>query len=284
MLEAIWNTRSYFFWLIVISVVCALAERVRPWRKKQGFFRREILHDMFLLFFNGHYFGILFAYLTAWLAQWWLPLIESAQAWNLLEGWPILLQALFYFILKDFLDWNVHNLLHRVPFLWEFHKLHHSITEMDWIGNFRFHWMEIVVYQGLTYFPLVILGVDPTVLLFVAIANTLIGHLSHSNLNITWGPLRYILNSSRMHIWHHMHNFPRDRRKGVNFGISLSLWDWLFRTAYWPAKNECPTQQPDSLGYPGMERMPKSMIARFFKPFGYSYRKAITGAKGLLKR
>jgi sterol desaturase/sphingolipid hydroxylase (fatty acid hydroxylase superfamily) len=126
--------------------------------------------------------------------------------------------------------------------------------------------MESVVYQSLTYLPLVILGVDPLVILCVAIFATLMGHLSHSNLDITWGPLRYVFNSSRMHIWHHMRNFPQHSPSGVNFGISLSLWDWLFRTAYWPTKDESPGQQPERLGFPGMEKMPGSLPWRFLSP------------------
>ncbi len=280
MLHILWDTRGYFFWLLVISVGCAVAERIRPWRRGQRFLRREFLQDVFWLFFNGHYFALLFAYVTAILAQWMFPVIESARSWNLLAAWPLAAQALAYFVVKDLLDWCVHNLLHRVPALWEFHKLHHSIVDMDWIGNFRFHWMEIVVYQGLTYFPLVVLGVDPIVLLLVAIASTLIGHLNHSNLDITWGPLRYLFNSSRMHIWHHMKNFPTGRKLGVNFGISLSIWDWLFRTAYWPARSECPAQQPDALGYPGMEALPRSLPARLVWPLVQGIRVLLRGKGG----
>lgn len=266
MLQILWDTRGYFFWLLVISILCAVAERIKPWRAGQKLFRREFLHDLFWLFFNGHYFGVLFALVTAHLARWFFPVIERLEAWNLLAAWPLVAQALVYFVAKDFLDWCVHNLLHRVPALWEFHKLHHSITEMDWIGNFRFHWMEIVVYQGLTYLPLVILGVDGSVLFAVAITATLIGHLNHSNLNLTWGPLRYVFNSSRMHIWHHMHDFPPSHARGLNFGISLSVWDWIFDTAYWPNRNESPQQQPEALGFPGMERMPRSLLGRFLSP------------------
>ena len=57
------------------------------------------------------------------------------------------MQFIAFFLLKDFLEWCIHNLLHRVPWLWEFHKLHHTIEELDWIGNFRFHWMEVVIYE-----------------------------------------------------------------------------------------------------------------------------------------
>jgi sterol desaturase/sphingolipid hydroxylase (fatty acid hydroxylase superfamily) len=266
MLHFLWDTRGYFFWLLVISTGCLVAERIRPWRRGRKLFRKEFFHDLFWLFFNGHYFSVLFAYVAAFLALGLFPVLTAAKSWNLLGGWPIVAQFLVYFLLKDFLDWCVHNLLHRVPALWEFHKLHHSIVEMDWIGNFRFHWMEIIVYQGLTYFPLVILGVDPLVILLVAIASTLIGHLNHSNLDISWGPLRYLFNSSRMHIWHHTAHLPDGRPAGVNFGISLSVWDWMFHTAYWPAPCECPSQQPEYLGFPDMDKMPRSLPARFVSP------------------
>ena len=74
-----------------------------------------------------------------------------------------------FFLLKDFIEWNIHRLLHNVPWLWEFHKLHHSIERLDGIGNFRFYWAEIVVYKTLSYLPLVILGINSTVILIIGI-------------------------------------------------------------------------------------------------------------------
>lgn len=266
MLSVLWDTRGYFFWLLVISVACLIAERIRPWRAGQKVFRPQFFQDLFWLFFNGHYFAVLFAQATAALASWLAPILHEAKSVQLLADQALALQFAAYFLLKDFLDWCVHNLLHRVPALWEVHKLHHSIVDMDWIGNFRFHWLEIVVYQGLTYFPLVVLGVDPRVLLLIAIASTLIGHLNHSNLDLTWGPLRYVLNSPRMHIWHHGADMPADRPTGVNFGISLSLWDWLFGTVHWPGRDSVPAQMPVTLGFRGMEDFPKNVMRRFIHP------------------
>ncbi|MEZ4765120.1 MAG: sterol desaturase family protein [Calditrichia bacterium] len=66
-----------------------------------------------------------------------LPVPESLA---LLSDYPLWAQFIIFFILKDFIEWNIHRMLHTIPWLWEFHKLHHSIEEMDWIGNFRFHW------------------------------------------------------------------------------------------------------------------------------------------------
>lgn len=78
-----------------------------------------------------------------------------------------------------------------------------------------------------------------------------IGHFNHSNIRVPLGPLRYLLNNPQMHTWHHARNYPVSHQYGVNFGISLSVWDYLFRTAYVPPNND---NVP--LGYSGDEDMP----------------------------
>ncbi len=264
MLNVIWNTRGYFFWLLVVSLFCWILERLWPWRKQQKAFRKGIGQDFFWLIFNGHYAGILLAYISSWLilqlnhflSDWQIPTPESI---HLLATTPLWLQFVVFLVSKDLLEWCVHNLLHRVPWLWEFHKLHHSIEELDWIGNMRFHWMEIVVYKSLTYLPLVMLGVDGRVILWIAVVSTLIGHMNHSNLKISWGPLRYLINSPRMHVWHH--DVILRGEHGKNYGIVFSLWDWLFGTAYMP-----PEGQPQKLGFESMEKFPRGLLPRLIYP------------------
>lgn len=263
MFRMIWDTRGYFFWLLVVSFLCLFLERMRPWRKDQRVFRPQFAQDLFWLFFNGHYLGILIAMAAARLFAWASPAFERLKEIKLLGQQPFVVQFIAFFVIKDFLDWAIHNLLHRVDWLWNFHKVHHSIQEMDWIGNFRFHWMEVVVYQSLTYLPLAVLGADSRVVLAIAVVGTLIGHLNHSNLNFTWGPLRRVLNSPRMHVWHHARETPADRPAGVNFGVCLSLWDWIFGTAQLPTEGEL---QPARLGFRGDETFPRGLAGRFFHP------------------
>ena len=256
---------QYYFWLAAISIFVFILERITPWRREQKVFRQGIWQDMFWLVFNGHYFGVLLAILSGKLLQaintflygHGLPVPESL---NLIQGTPLWLQFLVFFILKDFIEWNIHRMLHIVPLFWEFHKLHHSIEELDWIGNMRFHWMEIIIYKTLSYLPLAVLGVDTNIIFIIAIVNTLIGHLNHSNLPISWGPFKYIINSPKMHIWHH--DVVMRGRGGQNFGITLSIWDWWFGTAYMPEEG-----QPEQLGFADMEAYPKNVIARLFYPF-----------------
>ena len=266
MLNIIWDTRGYFFWLLAVSLFCWILERLTPWRPRQGAWRDQIGQDFFWLVFNGHYAGVLVAFVAAWfflqigrLAGGW-PL-SSPESIRLLAETPLWVQLVTFLVLKDFLEWCIHNLLHRVPLLWGFHKLHHSIEELDWIGNMRFHWMEIVVYKSLTYLPLVLLGVDGKVILWVAVFSTLIGHLNHANLRISWGPFRYVLNSPRMHVWHH--DVALHGRYGQNFAVVFSLWDWFFQTAYLPDEGE----QPGRLGFIGMEVFPRGLIGRLIYPF-----------------
>lgn len=266
MLNIIWDTRGYFFWLLAISFLCWILERLAPWRPQQQAWRAQFGQDLFWLVFNGHYAGVLLAFITGWLLQqvgqllggWPLPPPSSLR---LLAATPLWIQFFVLLVVKDFLEWLVHQLLHRVPWLWEFHKLHHSITQLDWIGNMRFHWMEIAAYKGLTYLPLVILGVEGQVILWIAVFSTLIGHLNHANLRLDWGPLRYVLNSSRFHAWHH--DVVLHGPHGQNYAILFSVWDWLFGTAYLPATQE----QPARIGFEHMETFPRDLLPRLVYPF-----------------
>ena len=256
---------QYWFWLVAISVAVAVAERLAPWRKSQPAWRPELPQDLFWLAFNGHGFAVLAdpALRLLWGALSgafvWGFSIEPGQA-RLLSALPWWGQLPLAMLAIDFIEWSVHNLLHRLAPLWRLHRVHHSIHIMDWIGNFRFHWTESVIYGLFRYLPLMALGVDPRVGMAAAAIGTTIGHLNHSNLNLSWGPLRFVLNSPRMHLWHHEAELRG--AAGVNFGIVFSLWDWLFRTAYLPRE-----ALPARIGYSGDERTPRALLWRFFVPF-----------------
>jgi sterol desaturase/sphingolipid hydroxylase (fatty acid hydroxylase superfamily) len=103
--------------------------------------------------------------------------------------------------------------------------------------------------------------VDWRVMLFIAVFGTLIQHLNHANIRFDWGPLRFVLNSPMMHVWHH--DMELHGKGGQNFGIVLSVWDWVFGTVYWPKK----VDQPEELGFEGMNRYPRGLIPRFAYPF-----------------
>ena len=252
--------RNYYNWLALLGVLFIVLERLWPRLPDQPLLRRGFLSDVFYIVFNSKYLGMLLGYVTV---LWIGPLDRVfARAW--LSEWPWPVQFATLLVTIDFLKWCIHNLLHRVPWLWEFHKVHHSIVEMDWIGDWRFHWAEIMVYNALLYAPSALLGVRGEVALAVGILDTLIGHFAHANLRWRIGWLKYIFNSPEMHLWHHNH--PACGPMNRNFALTLSVWDWLFGTAHLPVRD------PARLGFDGVERFPAELPGQWVAPF-----RALTG-------
>lgn len=230
-----WN--NYFYWLIGISLFFFLAEWFYPWRKHQRKIRQDFWMDAFYMFFNFFIFSLIgYHAVSNVFVQGFNDFLASFGVRNNvaveINTWPVWAQLLTLFVARDFIHWNVHRLLHRVPFLWEFHKVHHSVKEMGFAAHLRYHWMENVVYRTIEYIPLGMIGFGIGEFFLVHIVALSIGHFNHSNIKFRLGPLKYILNNPQMHTWHHAKDWPERYRHGVNFGISLSIWDFLFRTAF----------------------------------------------------
>ncbi len=262
---------SSFYVLIFLSLAIWTIEICLPWRKNQSILRKDFWLDAFYMFFNYYLFGlIIFAALSNTTASLFSELMGSIgmprrYIFDFFHYFPVWLQVIIFFMIRDFLQWCIHNLLHRIPFLWRFHKLHHSVREMGFAAHLRYHFMENVVYQLIGFVVLsYILHFKLEYGFYVYMIGTLIGHLNHANLGWDYGPLRYILNNPKMHIWHHVKELPKDHRKGVNFGISLSCWDYLFKTNY------IPTDGRDiELGFEGVENYPSNFFEQQIEPFKF---------------
>ncbi len=251
--------------ILVISLFVLVLERLLPWRRAQPFARPELLQDAIWFGINafalGFLFGDIFSLISGALKTGLTTVFgASATKVRLLAHLPLYLQIPIGLVIIDFVEWCTHYLLHRVPLLWRFHRVHHSIRDMDWIGNFRFHPFEILFYYTTKFIPVMLLGGSRLSAIVIGSIALLIGNLNHANLNLSFGPLRFVLNSPRMHIWHH--EARRRGKAGVNFGIVLSVWDWIFHTAYMPTG-----ELPDRLGFEDDEHFPHALWRRMLLPF-----------------
>lgn len=268
--EVSWYT-NYFWGLIAISLFVWFLEMAFPWRKNQSIIRKDFWLDGFYMFFNFFIFAIvingIYNILEVFFGS--LGITEKSLALIDISGWPMWGQLLIFFIIIDFVQWCTHILLHKYDFLWRFHKVHHSVKEMGFAAHLRFHWMENIFYKPLKTFGVMILGgFEPEqayIVHFIAIA---IGHLNHANIKITWGPLKYVFNSPVMHLYHHVKALPEGRAKGINFGISLSLWDYIFKTNYVPEESGT-----IELGFPDEETFPKGFFGQIIYGFGKEKKK-----------
>tara|TARA_R110000796_G_scaffold47977_5_gene115112 strand:- start:74666 stop:75541 length:876 start_codon:yes stop_codon:yes gene_type:complete len=257
---------NYFWGLIIISLVVWMLEILFPWRKDQSIFRRDFWLDGFYMFFNFFLFAIAISgfYKLLGLLFSDLGIKQSSLALIDMSQFPSWFQLLIFFLILDFVQWFTHILLHKYSFLWKFHQIHHSVKEMGFAAHLRYHWMENVFYKPLKTFGVMILGgFEPEQAYIVHFFAIAIGHFNHANIKITWGPLKYFLNNPVMHLYHHAHDLP-DGKYGVNFGISLSLWDYIFKTDYIPEDSGS-----IELGFEGDEKIPNS----FWKQITYGLRK-----------
>ncbi|WMN06155.1 sterol desaturase family protein [Marivirga arenosa] len=248
---------NYLYWLIGISLFFYALELIMPWRKNQPKIRKDFWLDAFYMFFNFFLFSLVGYYAVSnvfvELFNDFLALfgIENLVAIEI-NTWPVWAQLLTLFLVRDFIHWNVHRLLHAVPALWEFHKVHHSVEQMGFAAHLRFHWMETIVYRTIEYIPLAMIGFGIQEFLLVHLFALAIGHFNHSNIKVPLGPLKYIFNNPQMHIWHHAKHIPS--KTGVNFGISLSIWDYIFGTHYIPKEG-----RDEPLGFDGMDKFPENL-------------------------
>lgn len=247
-----------FYVLLWVSALFLLLEWMMPWRKDQPKFRKDFWLDFFYMFFNYFLFSlIIYNAASNVMVQAFQDFLALFGIRNLvaiqIQSWPQWAQLLTYFIVNDFIKWSTHVLLHSVPFLWQFHKVHHSVEQMGFAAHLRYHWMENVVYNAILYLPMAMIGMNISDYFVVYLVSLIIGHFNHANINVPLGPLKYLLNNPQMHIWHHAKVMPEAHKNGVNFGISLSIWDYLFRTAHIPSSG-----RDIPLGFEGLETFPHS--------------------------
>lgn len=261
-IEQLWHAITNPSWknsislLLGTSLVVWVLESWRPWRKGATF-RRDFFLDAFYMVFNFILAPVVVLnVLYAGVHHLFQNGIGSVPAFNI-GSWPPLAQIVLLFLVQDFTHYWIHRLLHRVPWLWNFHRVHHSVKEMGFAAHLRYHWMENVIYRGLSFLPLSIFHANPGDLTPLYLFTLLVGHLNHANLRWNYGPLRWILNHPTMHLWHHMKKLAEGRPHGVNFGISLSLWDHLFGTAL----RETPPHDLE-LGFEGDEHFPKGFVGQ----------------------
>lgn len=139
-------------------------------------------------------------------------------------------QAISFFIISDFLLYWSHRLFHEKIF-WPVHAVHHSPQDVDWTTAYRFHPLNLALGPWLVTTVMIILGTSPRNILAIAPIEVAMTYFVHANLNLTLGPLRFLVATPVFHRWHHT-----DTTEGgaSNFGANFSFWDVLFGTFYFP--------------------------------------------------
>jgi sterol desaturase/sphingolipid hydroxylase (fatty acid hydroxylase superfamily) len=158
--------------------------------------------------------------------------------------------ALFSFLAVEFGYWYSHYLMHRVPWLWEFHKVHHSAEVMTPLTEWRQHPIELMLFPALMTLANSLIvspaiwyfGPEALVLplgfanLFYMVFWYTILHLRHSQVPIMATGWLGCLVQTPAH--HQIHHSTDPKHYDTNLGYCLSLWDWAFGTLSMPVKGQ----------------------------------------------
>jgi sterol desaturase/sphingolipid hydroxylase (fatty acid hydroxylase superfamily) len=201
--------------------------------------------------------------------------------WTSLLFWAVWLAAaeLGYYL--------QHRAFHQIPWLWEFHKVHHSAEVMTPLTLFRKHpvfemgtGLSVAIVRGLLLVEIVLLtgGEFHAVHLFAFNIYDMMfraagEHLRHSHIWWAWGPrISHFFLSPAQHQVHHSYDA---RHIDKNFGEILAVWDWLFGTLYVAGRQR--EELKLGLGYEdhGLD----NALAAYFVPFRNIGRKAIASLR-----
>lgn len=266
----------------VTSLVCALAIAVTfvAWQRRQrgrpvrlrailrALFPRRILTspssftDLGYLFFHVFLAGLLFGWATisyqfltngiigALAAAFGQPPPTTLPAWFARSVITVML-----FLAYELGYWLNHYLSHRVPLLWEFHRVHHTATVLTPVTNFRVHPVYTFVFVNILAISTATANgianymfgettyqyaFSDTNIILVIFIHTYV-HLQHTEL---WIPLSGALGRVFMSPAHHqLHHSTNPAHFNKNMGSCLALWDWMFGTLYVPGK------EPEKLSF-----------------------------------
>lgn len=193
-----------------------------------------------------------------------LPLLTLFTPFSTLwpSSWPFVFQVIFAVVVLDIGITLAHYWSHRVPLLWRFHAVHHSVKRFYGFNGLMKHPLHQAFETAVGATPLVILGIPFEVAVVMAFCVALQLLLQHSNADIRLGPLKYLFAANEVHRFHHR----KDKGIGdVNFGLFLAIWDHLLGTFHYEQRSEAFASQ--ELGIGSQPDYPQDYWNQLLQPF-----------------
>ncbi len=219
------NLQLFFFAIIIVGL----------WHSEL-FFRRENLKNKW-----KHTRLNLWFIITAVSVQ--LPLtvfLIKVTDWTALHHWGILysipytahvlIRIIVGIILMDFFEYLYHLTMHKATYLWHFHLIHHSDTELDVSTTVREHPIETFVRVSIMIFVVYITGVPILVLIIRQFTQSFFNIAAHTSISLpkrTEQILSLVFITPGLHKVHHHYRLPYT---DCNYGDILCVWDRLFGT------------------------------------------------------
>lgn len=169
-----------------------------------------------------------------------------------------ILKFILALIIMDIGIYFWHRLNHKIPFLWMFHKTHHSDLNLNTTTGFRFHIGELLLSYCYKAVFIIIFGIPVSVVLISETLVLLFSLFHHTNLNLKFD--RFFSNFIITPRIHQTHHSTRREEHDSNYGVTVIFWDQLFKTLN--------LREPKKIG---LEKVSYKNLFEFFK-FGFKYK------------
>ncbi|KYG75717.1 sterol desaturase family protein [Roseivirga spongicola] len=144
---------------------------------------------------------------------------------------PLWAQLVVGMLLLDLIGaYFVHWTEHKVKWMWKFHLVHHTDTNVDVTTGLRHHPGETVFRIGFTILAVIIVGAPMWIIMFYQSMSVLFAHITHANINMPRSidrALSWVFITPLMHKVHHHYTQPLT---DTNYGNIFSFWDRIFGT------------------------------------------------------
>jgi sterol desaturase/sphingolipid hydroxylase (fatty acid hydroxylase superfamily) len=242
--------------LLVSVIIFTFLEKIFPKYKAQAILRPEWKLDLWYFCFNHLLIAVLLLvgnHFVATVFGW----AANSNLQQTLQNLPLLAQVVIIVFCADLVLYWSHRLFHETPKLWNIHAVHHSVEHMDWLAGSRNHIVQTIVDRSIAMVPLYLLGPDKAALDIYVTFAALQAVIVHSNINLPFGLLKYILVTPQYHHWHHSSDAPAI---DTNYAVHLPLYDKLFGTYHMPVEH-----WPKDYGT--THRLPRTFWGQLIYPF-----------------
>jgi len=243
--------------VVLMVAVTAAGEAIVGGRARRYFSRNAWTDVLYTLFYLGGFYGVFVSGPISRALKLAVDTYAPFLRIELARGLPVALQALVFIVVGDLTRFLVHRLSHANPWLWQFHRIHHSQDQMTPWTNFRAHFGDFAVHSLALFGLALVLGPSPGVWAPLSILMMWQSLLVHTGFDWSFGPFDRLVVSPRYHAVHHSAEPQHFNR---NFGMVFSFWDLAFGTA------DMTSRRPAAFGLPG-PRLPESFFKQLVWPF-----------------
>lgn len=243
---------SPFYVMVAVSgatlAVVALAERLMPfhkeWNHAQGDVGIDMIHGVVSNLTLPFVYRAAFALLLLPVAR-ALEHVVGGAIWP--TAWPLAAQVILAAVAAELCQYWVHRAAHETQWLWRLHAVHHSPKRLYWLNAGRDHPLGLLILFGAETSALMLLGAPDRVFFMQGVLTVVVGLFQHANIDLKLGIFNYIFSLNELHRWHHDENVTIANH---NYGSNLSVWDWIFGTAYRGREGTSPTVGISGLSIP----------------------------------